>query len=213
MNTQLGNKTGLAGWLIAAVLAGMMLGSGFQDGKEKYGVVDLRRVIVESKIDKTVSDKVEAGRLARVAVFNFIRDHRVITEEQALKLRTLELKETRTDAENTELTQLKATIDTAGKDYERLNGITTPTEAERQQLMSLSRTFQNSGEILQQFQQDFMDEIQVLGQRAQQDAIDRATKAAATVAKAKGYTVMYSSTAVVFAANDITADAIKEADK
>lgn len=213
MNTHTGNRTGLAGWLIAAVLGGMMLGSGFQDGKEKYGVVDLRKVIVESKIDTEISNKVEAARLARVAVFNFIRDHRVITEEQASKLRTLELKEARTDAENTELTQLKATIDTAGKDYERLNGITTPTEAERQQLMSLSRTFQNSGEILQQYQQDFMNEIDMLGAKAQQEAVERAAKAAAAVAKSKGYTVLYSSTAVVFAANDITADAIKEADK
>jgi Skp family chaperone for outer membrane proteins len=213
MNTQKGNRTGLAGWLIAAVLAGMMLGSGFQDGKEKYGVVDLRRVIVESKIDKEISGKVEAARKARVAVFNFIRDHRVITEEQASKLRTLELKETRTDAENTELTELKAAIDNAGKDYERLNGIPTPTEAERQQLMSLSRTFQNSGDILQQYQQDFVNEIESLGLKAQQEAVELAAKAAAAVAKTKGYTVMFSSTAVVFAANDITADAIKEADK
>jgi Skp family chaperone for outer membrane proteins len=213
MNTHTGNRTGLAGWLIAAVLGGMMVGSGFQDGKEKYGVVDLRKVIVDSKIDTTVSDKVEAARKARLAVLTFIRDHRVITEEQALRLRTLELKETRTDAETTELTQLKATIDTAGKEYERLNAITTPTEAERQTLMSMSRTFQTSGEILRQYQDDFEMDFTILREQAQQDAIDRAAKAAAVVAKAKGYTVMFSSTAVVFAANDITADAVKEADK
>jgi Skp family chaperone for outer membrane proteins len=213
MNTHTGNRTGLAGWLIAAVLGGMMVGSGFQDGKEKYGVVDLRKVIVDSKIDTLVSDKVEAARKARLAVLTFIRDHRVITEEQALRLRTLELKETRTDAETTELTQLKATIDTAGKEYERLNAITTPTEAERQTLMSMSRTFQTSGEILRQYQDDFEMDFTILREQAQQDAIDRAAKAAAVVAKAKGYTVMFSSTAVVFAANDITADAVKEADK
>lgn len=213
MNTQTGNRTGLAGWLIAAVLAGIMLGSGFQDGKEKFGVVDLRKVIVESKIRKETEDKVETARKARIAVLTFIRDHRVITDEQATRLRALELKDVKTDAEQTELAGIRTAVDNAGKEYERLNGLPNPTEPERQQLMALSRTFQNSLEILNQYQSDFENEFGLARETASQDAIDRATLAAATVAKSKGFTILFSSSAVVYAANDITADAVKEANK
>ncbi len=213
MNTQTGNKTGLAGWLIAAVLAGIMLGSGFQDGKEKFGVVDLRRVIMDSKINTETVNKVETARKARLAVLTFIRDHRVITDEQATRLRALELKEAKTDAEQTELAGIRTAVDNAGKEYERLNGLPNPTEPERQQLMSLSRTFQNSAEILSQYQSDFENEFQKTSQDAQSDAIDRATLAAAAVAKSKGFTLIFSSSAVVYAANDITADTTKEANK
>jgi Skp family chaperone for outer membrane proteins len=213
MNTQTGNKTGLAGWLIAAVLAGTMLGSGFQDNKEKFGVVDLRKVIVESKIKKETEDKVEAARKARIAVLTFIRDHRVITEEQATRIRTLELKDVKTDAEQTELANIRTAVENAGKEYERLNGLPNPTEPERQQLMSLSRTFQNSAEILAQYQNDFENEFGMARENASQEAIDRASQAAAVVAKSKGFTVLFSSSAVVYAANDITADVTKEANK
>lgn len=208
-----GNKTGLAGWMIAAVMGGVMLGSGFQDGKEKFGVVDVRKVIVDSKLGKQTQDKVEAARKARLAVLTFIRDNRVITEEQAMRLRTLELQETRTDAEVTELSKIKSDVQAAGKEYDTLNTNNNPTETERQRLMALGRTYQNSADILNQYQSDFEQDFQTLSVTAQNDAIDTASKAAAAVAKAKGFTLVFSSTAVVYAANDITADAIKEANK
>jgi Skp family chaperone for outer membrane proteins len=213
MNTQTGNKTGLAGWLFAAVLAGIMLGSGFQDGKEKFGVVDLRKVIMDSKINTETTNRVETARKARVAVLTFIRDHRVITDEQATRLRLLELKEVKTDAEQTELAGIRTAVDNAGKEYERLNGLPNPTEPERQQLMSLSRTFQNSAEILAQYQADFENDFDLLKATEQNGAVDKATLAAATVAKSKGFTIVFSSSAVVYAANDITADSVKEANK
>ncbi len=214
MNTHTGNKTGLAGWLIAAVLAGIMLGSGFQDGKEKFGVVDLRKVIMDSKINKETTDRVEAARKARVAVLTFIRDNRVITDKEALRLRELELQETpKTDAEQAELAKIKTDVQAAGKEYDTLNTNNNPTEPERQRLMALSRTYQTSLEILNQYQSDFQLDWENLAATAQSDAVNRAATAASTVAKSKGFTLMFSSTAVVYAANDITADTVKEANK
>ena len=68
MSTRKGITTSYAGWLISALLAGVMLGSGFQDTKEKFGMVDLRQVILSSKISKETQTKVEAARSARLAV-------------------------------------------------------------------------------------------------------------------------------------------------
>jgi Skp family chaperone for outer membrane proteins len=79
--------------------------------------------------------------------------------------------------------------------------------------MALGRTYQNSAQILAQYQQDFETDWAVLRENATGEAIELATKAATAAAKAKGFTLVFSSSAVVYAANDITADATKEADK
>ena len=213
MSTRKGITTSYAGWLISALLAGVMLGSGFQDTKEKFGMVDLRQVILSSKISKETQTKVEAARSARLAVLNFILQQRVITVSQAGRLRELELKDTKTDAEKTELDSLKSSVIAAAKEYDRLSQLTNPTEAERQQLMEYTKLYQAAPDVVASFQSDFETDFGKLAQDAQDDAIARAATAAKTVAKAKGYTIVFSSSAVVYAANDITADAIKEAEK
>lgn len=208
-----GNRKGLAGWMVAAALVGVILGSGFQNNAEKFAVVDLRKVIMDSKINRETTDKVNAGYSARMAVLTFIQTHRVVTEEQALRLEQLELKPDKTDAEKLELEAVKKAIKDADAEKVQLDAVTTPTEAQRQRLMTLQRIIDNASAILNQLQAKFNDDFENLKVKEQQDAVERAAKAATTVAKAKGYTLVYSSASVVYAANDITADATKEADK
>ena len=213
MKTSQLNKSALAGWFLAAGLLGILLGSGFQNNAEKLAVVDLRQVILGSKLKKQTEDRVEAARKARLNVLTFIRDQRVISSSQCAKLKELELKETKTDAERTELDSLKKTVSDAAKEYEGLVTLTAPTEPQRLRLIELNKLIQESGDILMMYQGEFENDFAVLRDHAQSDAIDKAAVAARAVAKSKGYTVVYSSSAVVYGANDITADATKEADK
>ena len=213
MKTSQLNKSALAGWFLAAGLLGILLGSGFQNNAEKLAVVDLRQVILGSKLKKQTEDRVEAARKARLNVLTFIRDQRVISSSQCAKLKELELKETKTDAERTELDSLKKTVSDAAKEYEGLVTLTAPTEPQRLRLIELNKLIQESGDILMMYQGEFENDFAVLRDQAQSDAIDKAAVAARAVAKSKGYTVVYSSSAVVYGANDITADATKEADK
>lgn len=207
------NRTSVAGWFVAAVLLGVMLGSGFQGGAEKFGVVDLRKVILDSKLNKLTTDKIENARKARLAVLTFIRDQRVISASQCARLRELELKDTKTDAEKTELDQLKGTVTNASKELDTLIQKTNPSEAERLRLIELNRLMQESADILSQYQYDFEQDFERIRTDEQNKAIDAAAVAASAVAKSKGFTVVFSSTAVVYAANDLTADAVKEANK
>ncbi len=206
------NKTSVAGWIVAAGLLGIVFGSGFQ-GAEKYGVVDLRRVILDSKLNKQTTDKVEAARKIRVEILRFINEQRVISASQAARLRELELKETKTDAEKTELDQLKAAVTAAAKELDALITKTNPSEAERLRLIELNRLDQESQGILQQYTAEFEQDFERLKADEQNKAIDAAAAATVAVAKSKGFTVVYSSSAVVYAANDLTADATKEANK
>lgn len=213
MKTSQLNKSAFAGWFLAAGLLGVLLGSGFQTQTEKYAVVDLRQVILDSKLKAQTEAKVETARKARLNVLTFIRDQRVISSSQCARLKELELKETKTDAERTELDGLKKTVADAAKEYENLITLPTPTEPQRLRLIELNKLIQDSGDILMLYQGEFEQDFAVLRDQAQNDAIDKAAVAARAVAKSKGYTVVYSSSAVVYGANDITADATKEADK
>ena len=213
METRTVNRTGLAGWVVAAALAGVMLGSGFQAGAEKYAVVDLRKVILDSKINQETVNKVNGAYNARIAVLQFIETHRVVTEEQAARLRDLELKQNKTDAEKLEIDAVKKAIKDADAEKVGLDAVAQPTEEQRQRLMTLQRIIDNASAILRQFQAAFDEEYKKIASDEQQNAVDRAVKASTAVAKAKGYTIVFSSTAVAYAANDITADSVKEADK
>jgi Skp family chaperone for outer membrane proteins len=143
----------------------------------------------------------------------FIRDQRVITASQCAKLRELELKVTKTDAEKAELDTLKATVIAAAKELDALNQKQDLTEPERLRLIELNTLMQDSAAILMQYQDDFEAEFNKISSDAQNAAIDKAAATAVIVAKAKGFTLVFSSSAVVYAANDITADVVKEANK
>ena len=213
MNKPLFNKASVAGWFLAAGLLGIVLGSGFQGGVEKFGVVDLRKVILDSKLNQQTVDTVEVARKARLEVLTFIRDQRVITASQCARLRELELKATKTDAEKTELNTLKATVIAAAKELDTLNQKQNLTEPERLRLIELNTLMQDSAAILMQYQDEFETEFNKISSDAQNAAIDKAAACTVIVAKAKGFTVVFSSSAVVYAANDITADVVKEANK
>lgn len=213
-NNNLG-KVAIGGWFLSAVLIGVFVGSGFQGGTEKFGVVDLRKVILGSKINQEMTDRVEAGRKARLAVLEFIDTNRIVTQGQAQRIRELELKETKTDLERAELTGIKDGVIAAAKEYATLNGTpgNTLTEVDRQKLIDYTTLFKDSAKMLNTWSQEFDAQFGQIRSQAESEAIDRAQASAIVVAKKQGYTVVFSSSSVVYAANDLTADVTKEASK
>ena len=207
------SRAALSGWLVAAGLLGAVVGVGFQDGKEKFGVVDLRKVIFGSKLNQEMTDRVEAARLTRVSILEFMNNQRILTEDQANRIRELELKEDKTDDEKTELETHQQAVIAAAKEFDRLNQIQTPTEDERLRLQDYNQRMQTTGALLQAWTQEFERDFAVLSDKATQDAIDLAQVAAAAVAKREGYTIVFSATAVIYAANDITEAATQEASR
>ncbi|MCH7945168.1 MAG: hypothetical protein IIC73_04025 [Armatimonadetes bacterium] len=207
------SRAALAGWLVAAGLLGTVVGVGFQDGKEKFGVVDLRKVIFDSKLNQEMSDRVETARLTRVSILEFMNNQRILTEEQADRIRELELKEDKTDEDKTELETIQQAVIAAAKEFDRLNQVQSPTEDERLMLQDYNQRMQTTGVLLQTWTQEFERDFAEILKQAEREAIDRAKVAAAAVAKREGYTIMFSSDAVTYAANDITEAATQEANK
>ncbi len=215
MNNSTIGKLAVSGWFGTALLFGVLVGGGFQDGKEKFGVVDLRKVILDSKINQEMTDRVEASRKARLAVLDFINTQQIVTVPQAERVRELELKVDKTDAEKTELTAVKDAVIAAAKEYDRLNKLpgVSLSEEDRQKLIDFSGIKKEAAKVLSAWSQDFDQQFGQIRDTAEREAIDRAQAAAIVVAKKQGYTVLYSTSSVVYAANDLTADVTKEANK
>jgi Skp family chaperone for outer membrane proteins len=214
MKKGIANSSAFAGWFVAALLVGVVLGSGFQTGTEKFGVVDVRKVIIDSKLGNESQEKVKVAGEARYAILKFIDEQRTISASQIARFRELELRETKTDTEKLELDALKKKVMDDAKEFERLSTLPgTPTEVERLKLIELTKLAQESRNLLAQLEVDLDRDYQNVVNELQNQAIDKANAAATVVAKSKGITVLFSSSAVVYAANDITADAVTQANK
>src|SRR5688572_32994489 len=97
-------------YLVAAAAVGVLAASGFQDTTNTLGVVDVSDVVEQSDYGKKNQEDFNAMKSAREGILEFIDTYRVLTNEQALKLRELTLKANATAAEKAELETLKATI-------------------------------------------------------------------------------------------------------
>ena len=213
MNRSKHSRAALAGWLVAAGLLGTVVGVGFQDGKEKFGVVDLRLVIMNSKLNQEMSDRVEAARQVRLTILDFMQLQRVLKEDQATRIRELELKEDKTDDEKAELETIQQEVIAAAKDFDRLNQILSLTEPERQLLQEYHQRRDTTERLWLLWKDELDREYAVIREQATQEAIDRAQEGAVAVAKREGYTTVFSSSAVIYATNDITEAATQEANK
>ena len=112
------------GWIFFATVAAIAMAGGFQDKTDKIGVVDLAKVIDGSDFGKQTTATFNNMRKAREGLLEFIDTWRVLTNEQAQRIKELSLKATRTKEEETELDRIKADVVASNK---RFNELTTKT--------------------------------------------------------------------------------------
>ena len=88
------------GWLVAVAIVGVAAVTGFQGAAEKMGTVDLNKCIQQSQLGQTNTAQLNAAVNARKGLVDFVRTYKVLTAEQAQKIRDLTLKATPTDPED-----------------------------------------------------------------------------------------------------------------
>lgn len=207
------NKFAYSGWLAAALVIGVFAGTGFQDSM-KLGVVDINRVIVESGLQREAQARVQAAFAVRQAILEYMRVERILTREQCLRFRDLELKDDKTDQEKTELLAIKVAVTAAIEDLRRIQEkLAELTEDERKRLGDYTDSKNTTERLMNEWVRDFEADLTTLAQETDREMIAKAQAAVQEVAKRGGYTLVFSMTAAVYAANDITDEVIKEAEK
>lgn len=191
------------GSALAVLLLGILVGGGFQAPAEKNGVVDINALVDGSNFGKGVRDSVDRMRASREEVLGFIDANRVLTLEQATRLRDLTLKSDRTPAESAELDTLKATVVATNKKWNEL-ATKTLTPEERTMQQEFADRAQKMGDLGNQWVRAFTNDIDAYVEKQKVEANSRARDAISATAKAQGFTMVYDRSFAPYGANDLT---------
>jgi Skp family chaperone for outer membrane proteins len=201
------------GWAAFAALLGFTVFSGFQPAQEKTGVVDMNKVISESKLGKKNVDDLQAMVASRQNLLTFLDTNRVATQEQATKLRGYALKGAPlTEAERQDDERIKNEIAASNKTLGDLNQKPNPTDQDRLQLQEFNQRVRTMVQLLQAWNSEFSEDLSRRQGEMRRTEIDRAREALNTVSKKAAYSVVFEMQVAPYGANDLTAEVTKELD-
>ncbi len=206
------NRWTWAGWVVAGVMAIGLGTSGFQASQERIALVDVNKVLNSSKIGAKAKEAFNNMAKVRRSLLEFVGNQRILTDDQASKLRQLTVKENPTDADKSALEKLKDDIKAAAKDYNELNQKANPTDADRAKVQTYTSLLQNSDKLIAAWSTDFEVELRAEDAKIQADLVDKARIATKEVSAKKGITVVFSSGVVIYSANDLTEEVTKALD-
>lgn len=212
MNTMNKSNFSKLGWIVAGALAFWMAAVGFQGSSEKTGTVDLIYLVNNSKFGKGADSELKKMQESRLAVLKFIADNRVLTVDQANKLKDLMLNQNPTDAQKAELEKLKTDIVASKKkndDLVQKNNLSAEEKALMNEYADRARTMDG---LFQEWNNNFLKEAQEYVKKQQNAAVEKARGAVKEVAKQQGFSVVFEAQVAPYGANDITDVALKAMD-
>ncbi len=201
------------GWVVAAAFAAVTFASGFQTPSMKFGVVDIAKVVENSSYGKETQTMFRQMQASREGLLEFIDTNRVLTTEQAQRLRDLTIKTNPTNEEKAELERIKAEVITANKKWAELSTKAAGLTAEERTLLEdYARRSQAMSEFADRLLKQFTNEIQGWASDQKVKGLERARTSVQEVAKAEGYNVVFEIGIAPFGANDLTDAALKAMD-
>ncbi|MFM9872039.1 MAG: OmpH family outer membrane protein [Fimbriimonadaceae bacterium] len=206
------NKILGLGWLVAAAMGVMMIASGFQPADMKAGVVDMQRILSESAAGKKVRDDMSVQVDLRQGLLQFVNTNKVLTADQAEKLKTLTLKPGATQADKDEVEKIKTAIRADSKKFNDLMVKASLTDTEKVEFNTMNERRRNADTLLGQWNQEFSGDLNTLQDEMLATVLKKAREAVQGVGKKDGYSLIFPTTVAVYAANDITDAAIKAVD-
>ena len=197
------------GWVFFATFAGIALAGGFQDKSDKIGVVDITKVIEQSDFGKQNQDTFAKMKNARESLLEFIDTYRVLTNEQAQRLKDLSLKATRTKEEDAEMERIKADVVASNKRLNELATKTNMTLEERTLVEEYARRSQTMNEVAQRWFREFTADMGDWADKQKLESVNRARAAIQDIAKQQGYTVVFELGVAPYGANDVSDAALQ----
>lgn len=197
------------GWAIAAAILGTLMAAGFQEASNKTGVVDIAKVVEGSNFGKNNQSTFQAMKTSREDLLKFLDENRVITMEQAQRLRAVSLKPNPTAEEKAEGDRIRADAVASTKRLQELNAKANLTPEERNLMQEFAQRGQRTADTAQQWFQEFTQEMQRWADDQRVVSLNRARGAIQEVAKAQGYTVVFEVGVAPYGANDLTDSALQ----
>lgn len=197
------------GWVLAAAFIGISLAGGFQDQAVKIGVVDISTVVEQSDFGLQNQVTFEKMKTSREQLLEFIDTYRVLTTEQAQRLRELALKTTPTKEESAEMERIKSEVMLANKRSQELATKPTLTPEERALVEEYARRSQTMNEVASRWFREFTNDMTNWADKQKVESLSRARAAIQQVAKEQGYTVVLEVGVAPYGANDLSTIALQ----
>lgn len=192
------------GWVLVAAIAGAALAGGFQANEIKVGTVDIVQMMDQSDYGKEGQATFKKMKDAREGVLEFIDQQRVLTTDQAQRIRELSLKDNPTNEEAAELDRVKADVKAANKRSVELATKPNMTPEERTLIEEYARRSQAMSELARRWYQEFINQMNAFADQRKLAGLQKAKVAIKQVAKAQGFTFVLDASTAPYGANDIT---------
>jgi Skp family chaperone for outer membrane proteins len=199
------------GWIAAAVLAGGVVGAGFQRAPDKTGTVDFEKVFTESNYTKTQMDGLRNMLAQRKDVLEFVAVNRTLTPENANRFRELSLKANTSAAEKAEVERIKNEASQSQADFRNRSTKANPTQEDLAKIEEYNRRMDQTAQLVNRWEGEFMNEMRSEEDKVTLEAINRAKAAVQRVARDQGYTIVFTQQVAPYSANDLTEEALKAA--
>jgi Skp family chaperone for outer membrane proteins len=168
------------------------------------GCIDMKKVVAgytkeaQSEADfQKIVDKFQD-------VWNTQKQNYMLSATDQQNLGNLLLKDNPTAADQAQIKQLETQSQSDATELTALQNKTSPTDSDKVRLAALTQEQQNSQQILQDAGNDYKQQLDAKNQ-AVSDGIEAEIRAAvASVAQAKGLTLVLDSSLAIYASNDVT---------
>jgi Skp family chaperone for outer membrane proteins len=143
-------------------------------------------------------------KASRESLLEFIDTERVLTNEQAQRIKDLSLKPNPTKEEAAELDRIKSEVTTAAKRSTELATKPNMTPEERNLVEEYARRSQTMNDLATRWFREFTADMQTWADKQKLDSIEKARAAIQQVAKDQGYTVVFEVGVAPYGANDLS---------
>ena len=204
------------GWVVAAGVVGAMFGMGFQASAPKFATVDMQKVF--SDADFTQSENAELQQYAnpRIQLLHFLQKNLPMSPDDARKYADISTQATvRNAAQDIEIKRIEADAESA---TQKRNDLLVKQESaltadDHKAMQDFSARAQQNTAFGQQLEQKLEQDIEQKKIELHDKAMEQVRKSVGDVAKKQGYSVVFTSEAAPYAANDLTPDALKAVKK
>lgn len=194
--------------LVAAILAAGIFATAqpvsAQAGTEQFGSVDMQKVAAAYNKSTTSESQMKGLHDQLLQVYSTQAANPMLNVDQQTQLGNLLLKANPTDADKAQIQTLESQSQKDSQALAALQQQKTLSDSDRAQLASLTAEQQTGAQALQTVQDDYQQRMQQENDQLVQQISDDIRAAVAAVAKQKGLTLVFSSDAVIYSANDIT---------
>lgn len=197
------------GWVIACGLLAVLALVGFQGANEKTGVIDMNKALQDSALGVAHTKRLNDELKLRKDLLDFVNTYKVLTMEQAQRLRELSLKPNATEQDKRDLEKIRQDVIASDRKRNELSQKSGLTEADRALLQDYANRAQTMAATMERWNDEFSRELSELEQNLSNEAVDKARAALNQVAKGQGFTIVFESRLAPYAANDLTDATIK----